>query len=57
VFLFGVPMYLGYLAHRDWPARIACPVCGQPAPRDRETCLACGEPFAPPAPKGIEVFA
>jgi hypothetical protein len=57
VFLFGVPMYLAYLAHRDWPARIGCRACRQPAPRDREDCLVCGEPFALPAAKGIEVFA
>ncbi len=57
VFLFGVPFYLAYLAHHTWPVRLPCPACGEPAPRDRETCLACGEPFAPPAPKGIEVFA
>ena len=56
VLLFGVPAYLGYLFHRSWPARLPCPSCGQPAPRDRSACLACGRDFPPPALKGIEVF-
>jgi hypothetical protein len=53
----GVPGYLAYRVHRDWPARIACPACGKPAPRDRENCLAFGKPFPVTGPKGIEVFA
>jgi hypothetical protein len=57
VLLFGVPAFLGYLAHRAWPARLACPRCRQPVPRDRPACLACGQAFPAPAPKGIEVFA
>ena len=57
VLLFGVPAYIGYLVHRHWPARLACPHCGRPAPRDREACFACGQEFPVPAPKGIEVFA
>jgi hypothetical protein len=57
VFMGGVPGYLAYRVHRDWPARIACPACGKPAPRDRENCLACGKPFPVAGPKGIEVFA
>lgn len=57
VLLFGLPAYLGYLAHRAWPARLPCPNCGQLAPRDRPTCLACGKEFPTPAMKGIEVFA
>ncbi len=32
VLLFGLPAYFGYLAHRSWPARLACPSCGCPAP-------------------------
>ncbi len=57
VLLFGLPAYLGYLAHRSWPARLACPGCGKLAPRDRPACFSCGTEFPPPAPKGIEVFA
>ncbi len=57
VFLFGVPGLVGYLFHRRWPPRLPCPECDAPAPRDREACAACGKQFAPPAPKGIEVFA
>lgn len=57
VLLFGVPAYLGYLAHRSWPARLACPNCGRLAPRDRPACTGCGREFPPPASKGIEVFA
>ena len=41
VLLFGVPAYIGYLAHRTWPARLPCPNCGQPAPRDRPACFLC----------------
>jgi hypothetical protein len=57
VLLFGLPAYLGYLAHRGWPARLPCPNCGRAAPRDRDACFACGQQFPSPAPKGIEVFA
>ena len=57
VLVFGVPAYFGYLAHRVWPARLACPDCGKLAPRDRPACMHCGHDFPPPRPKGIEVFA
>ena len=57
VLLFGVPAFLGYLVHRSWPARLACPNCGRLAPRDRPACFACGTAFPPPPQKGIEVFA
>ena len=39
VFLLGVPGFLGYLAHRRWPARLPCPNCNNLAPRDREACI------------------
>jgi hypothetical protein len=57
VLLFGVPAFLGYLAHRSWPARLPCPHCGRRVPRDRPACLACARDFPPSPPKGIEVFA
>ena len=57
VLLFGLPAYFGYLAHRSWPARLACPNCGKRVPRDRPACTGCGQEFPPPQPKGIEVFA
>lgn len=57
VLLFGLPAYFGYLAHRVWPARLACPNCGKRVPRDRVACFACGQEFPLPAHKGIEVFA
>lgn len=57
VLLFGVPGFVGFLAHRRWPVRLPCPHCQARTPRDRAACSACGEPF-PPAPlKGNEVFA
>lgn len=55
--LFGLPAYLGYLAHRRWPVRLPCPHCGRAVPRDRIECFACGRDFPPPALKGIEIFA
>ena len=57
VLLFGLPAYVGYLTHRRWPARLACPHCGRLAPRDRPVCAGCGQQFPPPPSKGIEVFA
>jgi membrane-associated protease RseP (regulator of RpoE activity) len=55
--LFGAPGLVGYLVHRAWAARPACPSCGQRAPRDRGACATCGTEFPEPAPQGIEVFA
>jgi hypothetical protein len=57
VFLGGVPGFLAYLFHRRWTVRLACPQCGEEAPRDRESCFACDTDFPEPEPKGIEVFA
>jgi hypothetical protein len=56
VFLFGVPGLLGYLFHRSWPVRVACPRCAEVVPRDREVCLACGQQFPEPPRKGTEVL-
>ena len=57
VLLMGLPGVVGYLFHRRWPVREACPSCGRLVPRDREACAACGKEFPAPQPKGIEVFA
>ncbi len=57
VFLGGPPGLAGYLLHRSWPFVAPCPNCQRPAPRDRQSCMHCGESFLPPAPQGIEVFA
>jgi hypothetical protein len=57
VFLFGAPGWLAYRWHRHWPVLEACSECHRPAPRDRESCAACGRVFAPPPLAGTEVFA
>ncbi len=57
VFLCGIPGFLGYLWHRRWPVRLACPVCRSDAPRDRDNCARCGTLFPAPAPNGLEIFA
>ena len=57
VFLLGLPGLMGYLFHRRWPLREACPACGRKASRDREVCSSCGAEFPRPELKGTEVFA
>lgn len=57
VFLFGAPGWLAYRWHRHWPVLDACGECHRPAPRDRESCAACGRVFAPPPLTGTEIFA
>ena len=57
VFLFGVPGWLAYRWHRRWPVLETCGECRRPAPRDRDTCAACGHLFAAPPRVGTEVFA
>jgi hypothetical protein len=57
VLLFGLPAFVGFLIHRRWPVRAACPNCHARSPRDREACAECGALFPAPAPKGIEIFA
>ena len=56
VFLFGLPGLVGYLVHRRWPFRAACPACHRLVPRDRSSCAACRAEFPTPQPKGIEVL-
>jgi hypothetical protein len=56
VFLFGLPGLVGYLVHRRWPVRAACPACHRLVPRDRSSCAACSAEFPTPQPKGIEVL-
>lgn len=57
VFLLGVPGWLAYRWHRRWPVLAECGECHCPAPRDRETCAACGHLFAALPLMGTEVFA
>jgi hypothetical protein len=57
VLLLGPPGLIGYLLHRRWPVREACPGCGRIVPRDRDACFACSQPFPPPPVSGSEVFA
>ncbi len=55
--LWGLPAYFGYVLARRRPAQLPCESCGEPAPRDRDACVHCGEEFAVPAPNGLEIFA
>jgi|HubBroStandDraft_6_1064221.scaffolds.fasta_scaffold02585_5 hypothetical protein len=55
--VLGLPGYFGYVLRRHWTARIPCPSCGVPAPRDRDECFHCGEVFPTPAANGLEIFA
>jgi hypothetical protein len=57
VFVLGPPGFVGYLAHRRWPAKTPCEHCGAVVPRDRDACRRCGVEFPPPALRGMEVFA
>ena len=57
VFLSGPPGLVGYWLHRRWPAKEQCTSCGKVAPRDRETCVACGAQFPLPEARGTEIFA
>lgn len=56
VFLLGVPGWLAYRWHRDWPLLKECGECHRAAPRDREACAACGQLFAAPPLLGTEIF-
>jgi hypothetical protein len=55
--VLGLPGYFGYILRRHWTARIPCPSCGVPAPRDRDECFHCGEEFPTPEANGLEIFA
>ena len=56
VLLFGLPAYVGYLAHRSWPAAAVSELWATCAARSAGVfCLRPRVP--PPPPKGIEVFA
>lgn len=57
VFLLGVPGWLAHRWHRSWPVMAHCGECHRPVPHDRETCVACGAPFAPSPLTGAEIFA
>jgi hypothetical protein len=55
-FVMGIPGWIAYRLHRNWPALEPCPSCNEPAPIDRAACADCGATFPPPALMGIEVF-
>lgn len=57
VFLLGLPGWVAYRWHRDWPPLGQCAECHQAAPRDRSRCTQCGARFPAPKPLGTEVFA
>ncbi|MEI8229251.1 MAG: hypothetical protein WCH77_13455 [Planctomycetota bacterium] len=57
VALFGVVGLLGYLFHKTWPARVACPVCHNQRPIDTEECPVCGALFHSPSPDGTEILS
>jgi hypothetical protein len=54
--LFGWVGLLVMLALHEWPARVACPVCGKPRVVTRDACEHCGAAHAPPAADGTEIF-
>jgi ABC-type transport system involved in multi-copper enzyme maturation permease subunit len=53
---FGLPGLLAFICAQEWPTREACSNCKKPRMVDREQCEHCGEPFAPPAKNGTEIF-
>ncbi len=55
--LGGPAALLLLLALRDWPAREACPACGQKRVVDRDHCEHCGAAFRAPSQDGTEIFA
>jgi hypothetical protein len=55
--LLGLSGYFGYVLRKRWPAQLACPSCGELAPRDRDHCALCGRLFPSPEPNGREIFA
>jgi hypothetical protein len=57
VLFFGLPGWVGYMAHRHWPVLESCPSCEESYPVDSEGCPACGSRPATPAIQGSEIFA
>jgi hypothetical protein len=57
VFVLGPAGWIGYLVHRNWPATARCAQCGAVVPQDRLECAGCAAEFAPPARRGVEIFA
>lgn len=56
VFLLGPAGLVGYLAHRNWPAREKCHSCGDLTRVDQMTCTKCGEEFPLPERNGSEIL-
>lgn len=57
VFIMGIPGLLAYWLHFRPIALGKCTECGRVAPRNRDTCAHCDQPFAAPSLLGTEVFA
>jgi hypothetical protein len=55
-FLLGISGILTLLAVRGLPLRVKCPRCGRARSIHRTDCEHCGQPFAGPPQKGIEIF-
>jgi hypothetical protein len=56
VFLLGPAGLVGYLAHRNWPAREKCPTCHEFVRVDRIACTKCGGEFPLPERNGSEIL-
>ncbi len=57
VFLLGLPGLAAYWLHHRRPVMETCKECGRSAPRDRDGCAYCQQPFAEPSLRGSEIFA
>lgn len=57
VLLGGVTGLLVFLALKEWPARIPCPVCKNPRMVDHDECEHCHAGWQPPQHDGTEILA
>lgn len=57
IFLLGVPGFLTYWLCYPKPPLTTCRRCGEPAPRDRDSCSSCEQSFPVPALLGTEILA
>jgi hypothetical protein len=56
VFLFGIAGLIVFRLAAGWPRVVACPLCHQPRPIERDRCPACKSGWPEPQPLGTEVF-